>query len=83
MYTISSPSGQPTLSDAAQKLRVSEDDLDKSYGVVLIDPKKSLYAVLVRQTAVQSPSALDPSVQGPFANPEIGLFGPVRSDDRR
>jgi hypothetical protein len=82
MYTISFPSGTPTLSEAAQQLHVSEEDLDKSFGVQLIDPTKHLYTVLVNQTADQPSPGADP-FRGPFSNPGIGLFGPTGSDKGR
>jgi len=83
MYTIESPSGPPSLSDAAQQLHVDRDDLDASFGVVLIDPKKHLYTVLVHENAIDNVRASDDSAEGPFSNPRIGTFGPVQSDSDR
>ncbi len=83
LFTIESLSGQPTLSEVAQRLHVSPADLDASYGIVLIDPKRHLYSVLLDEKAAQNLRPLDSSVQGPFSNPGIGLYGPVRPGDRR
>jgi hypothetical protein len=79
MYTIALSGRSPTLSDAANVLNVPEACLDKRFGVVLIDPKKRLYTVLINGPDQPAPSA-NPAIEGPFSNPGIGHYGPVRSD---
>lgn len=78
MYVIEAPQGQPTLPQAAQMLQVPEADLDTGFGVVLIDPKRGLYTVRIREQTGAHPDTSNPQVKGPFADPGIGLFGPVR-----
>jgi hypothetical protein len=77
MFTIESPTGPPSLSEAAQKLHVQQQDLDQSFGVVLIDPKRHLYTVLVNEDAAGQVRGTSESVKGPFANPRIGSYGPI------
>jgi hypothetical protein len=76
MYTIEVQQGPPTMAQAAQMLHVQESDLDSSFGVVLIDPKRGLYTVRVREQSRARPDVSDPEVDGPFADPGIGHFGP-------
>jgi hypothetical protein len=51
MFTIEWPSGQPSLADAVRVLKVQESDLDRSFGIVLIDPGTNEYTVLCRGQA--------------------------------
>jgi hypothetical protein len=78
MYTIEAPHGRPTLAQAAQMLQVHESELDPSFGVVLIDPKRGLYTVRVCEQSGAKPDTTNPRVKGPFANPGIGHFGPLQ-----
>lgn len=77
MFTVELLIADPTLSDAAQELHVQVADLDPSFGVVLINPRKHLYTVLVRDYAASS--AQGTKGEGPYSNPGIGLYGPTRS----
>lgn len=83
MFTIESPTGTPSLSEAAQKLHVDTRDLDESFGVVLIDPQKHLYTVLVNEEAAGHVRAPGKSVKGPYSNPRIGTYGPPQSESGR
>jgi hypothetical protein len=76
MFTIEWPSGQPSLAEAARVLKVQESDLDRSFGVVLIDPDTNEYTVLCRSQACGSVDQPGPGVKGPYSNPGIGAFGP-------
>jgi hypothetical protein len=78
MYTIEALHGQPTLAQAAQMLQVQEADLDSSFGVVLIDRKRGLYTVRVREKSGANPDTTNPRLKGPFADPGIGHFGPLQ-----
>lgn len=75
MYTIEAQQGRPTMAEVAQKLQVGEADIDQSFGVVLIDPKRGLYTVRIRQQSGANPDTNNPEVKGPFADPGIGHFG--------
>jgi hypothetical protein len=78
MYTIEALQGRPTVAEVAQMLQVREADIDPSFGVVLIDPKRGLYTVRVRGQSGARPDTTDPRTRGPFSDPGIGLTGPVR-----
>ncbi len=70
LYTLTADH-TPTLSEAAQRLGVTEADLDDAFGVVLINPQQHLYTVSVRTgVTVQG----DDTIVGPFSEPEIGTF---------
>ena len=49
--TVTSPDGPPSLADAAKQLGVRIEDLDKSFGVVPIDPREAFMAFKWRPTA--------------------------------
>jgi hypothetical protein len=78
MYTIESDHGPPTIAEAAQMLQVQESDLDPDFGIILIDPKRGLYTVRIRDQSAAHPDTSRQEVDGPFADPGIGLFGPVK-----
>ena len=46
----------------------------------MIDPNKQLYTVLVKDSALDRVRPRDPSVRGPYSNPGIGRYGPLRSE---
>jgi hypothetical protein len=77
LFTIEWPAGKPTLREAAAALHMEESGLDPQFGVVSIDPARHLFAVRTRgdDAGAGSESA---GVKGPFADPKIEAFGPVR-----
>lgn len=81
LVTVQSEDGPPTLSAAARLLGVGLDAVDATYGVVLIDPKRGLYAVQVDAAQLPSSGSSDDEYRGPFSNPRIETFGPRRSAD--
>jgi hypothetical protein len=68
------PSGA-SLDAVRQDLGLSEEEIDSDFGVVLIDPEKNLYAIMVEESA-SARIEKEPDVEGPFANPPIEPFGP-------
>lgn len=81
--TVECPDGVPSVAAAAQQLGVQAGDLDPDFGVVLVDPRRHLYSVLVRadRLPASSPGDGDEDFHGPYANPRIAPFGPVRPAD--
>jgi hypothetical protein len=77
LYTITSTEREPSLKEAAKMLDVEESVLDPKFGVTLIDPRKHLYAVKVKDEHAAAVAAKkgDPG-GGSFSNPIISDFGP-------
>jgi hypothetical protein len=70
---------KPTPAEAAAQLGVTENDLDKEYGVVPVDPANNLYSVQVRADRLPPGTEAATPYRGPFSNPRIEPFGPVQS----
>ena len=79
MMTVTVPGDPPTLADVSRLLGVAVAALDRTFGVVAIDPKAGLYTVLVDETVA---GARAPGTSGPFANPRIEPMGPPTADGR-
>jgi hypothetical protein len=71
LMTIESHGQRPTLADAARFLRVPVEAVSESFGVVLIDPDRGLYAVSVDAEALATAGPAGRAGHGPFANPPI------------
>jgi hypothetical protein len=65
--------GAPTYESAACQIGVRVEDIDHSFGIVLLDPAKSLYAAQARADRIPATSAARP-YRGPFSNPKITPF---------
>ena len=65
----------PTYESAAHQIGVAIEDIDRSFGIVLLDPAKSLYAVQARADRIPPVTGNRP-YEGPFADPEIAPFRP-------
>lgn len=80
LMTIACPEGAPGLERAAELLGVAAAEMDRGFGVVVLDPQKGLYAVQVHEAAIKERPASDAGGQakGPFSNPRIEPFGPTR-----
>ena len=81
VMTIKSPSGAPTLEQSARQLGVNLEAIDKSFGVVPIDPEKGTYAVMVHGPHPKSEPG-EP-YRGPWSNPKIEPYGPVQNRDKK
>jgi hypothetical protein len=75
--TVRSQDGPPTVEDAARQLGVPVAAVDRTFGVVTIDPKQGLYSVQVDAAHLPPEQAAD-EFSGPFSNPRIESFGPPR-----
>ncbi|MEV5410358.1 hypothetical protein AB0K60_16155 [Thermopolyspora sp. NPDC052614] len=77
MMTVRLPKGA-TLATATEKLGLSENDVDTGYGLVLIDPARSLYGLRVTDEAARKVNPTDKADkdEGTYADPRIEPFGP-------
>lgn len=76
MLTIVREGETPSLESVAQMLHVPKAALNAEFGVVLIDPSDTKYAVLIDESYASNVSG--PNVKGPFSNPRIAHYGLVR-----
>lgn len=67
---------RPSLAAAAKLLGVRPEDLDRRFGVVVIDPEWRLASVRASAAALPADLAARGAVGGPFADPKIGPFVP-------
>ena len=75
MLTVKLDPGKASVAHVRKKLKLSESELDPEFGVVNIDPKQNLYAILVDEDAARRIGKVK-DVQGPYSNPRIEPFGP-------
>lgn len=76
MVVVEWPGGPPTVKQLCERYGLSRSDLDADFGVVEVDPERSLYTVLVDEKAA---ARVDPAQasgwSGPMSNPPIEPFG--------
>jgi hypothetical protein len=77
LMTVKGTTQPPSFQEAAKQLGVEEADLDSSFGVVPIDPEQGIYAVQVRPDKLAASTGHEP-YRGPWSNPRIEPFGPVK-----
>jgi hypothetical protein len=75
MLTIKLLPKDAHLAEVRRKLSLSPEDVDDDFGVVSIDPKNNLYAIMVEQAAAQKVLGKQ-GISGPYSNPRIETFGP-------
>jgi hypothetical protein len=76
MLTVPAGPEAPSLEEVAARLGVRPDQMDPDFGVVLIDPGRHLYTVLVDEDVAARAAASAEDVGGPHANPRIEPLGP-------
>jgi hypothetical protein len=75
MLTLELAPRDATPAAVRRKLGLKPGELDPSFGVVEVDPRKHLYTVLVDESVAERVSGR-PGIGGPHANPQIEPFGP-------
>jgi hypothetical protein len=77
MYTVKLDHAETSLDHVKRKLDLTDDEVDANFGVVNLDPRENLYAILVDDKAVQKLDETE-GAEGPFANPRIETAGPPK-----
>lgn len=83
LYTVSGSDGPPTIEEAAKQLGFPPSDIDREFGVVPIDPTRGLYSVRAITALTPGGSGANESYRGPFSDPRIEPFGPVKSEPEK
>jgi hypothetical protein len=71
--------GAPSLDFAAKQLGIDTSDIDADYGIVPLDPSRRQYGIRVRAGSLSPVSGADKPYSGPFSDPKIAPFGPIKS----
>ncbi|MBK8501008.1 MAG: hypothetical protein IPL46_01740 [Saprospiraceae bacterium] len=61
----------PSIQDLEQRFNLKKEDLDPEFGIVLIDPEKLLYSVLLNQEVAAKLQGYEGNLRGPYSNPRI------------
>jgi hypothetical protein len=83
MLTVRLPGKTPSLKKVQRKLKLKDEEIDRDFGVVSIDPDNELYAVMVEETVGGEAAEQEEDVSGPFSDPAIEAFGPLQHSDKR
>jgi len=76
MVTVDAMTGNPPLIEwVAEKLELPLEAFDSSFGVILINPDRNLYAVRVDGDLLPQVIENQEGVEGPFSDPKIAPFG--------
>ncbi|GAA3155251.1 hypothetical protein GCM10010466_52770 [Planomonospora alba] len=75
MVTVRLPD-EATLERAMEELGLPEEEVDTGYGLVAIDPGRSLYGLRVTEAAARRMDRREGS--GPYSDPPIEPYGPPR-----
>jgi hypothetical protein len=70
MVTLQLDPEHATLDEVRRLLGLSEDEVDRRFGVVNINPSEHLYTILVDQETAERVKDAGP-VRGVFSNPRI------------
>ena len=74
LLTVEGFSEPPSLETIAIQLAVAPEDIDRSFGVVLVDPKRGMYCIQIRADRLTTESNRTVSYDGPWAAPPIDTF---------
>ena len=83
LFTVKGNGGPPTFEEAARQIGISPDDIDRSFGVVALDPSRALYSVRALTAAVPKQESASEPYRGPFSDPKIETFGPLKYGKRK
>jgi hypothetical protein len=77
MVTVHLSDEKSDLASAQDRLGLVDDEVDRDFGVVAIDPDNRLYTLLVTPEAAERIVGKG-FASGPYSNPRIEPFGPPR-----
>jgi hypothetical protein len=77
MMTIQWLQGQPTLEDIQKLFSLTDNEIDRDFGLIEVDPAEHIFTFLVEDaSAAKVQPGANFRVAGPFSNPRIEPFGP-------
>jgi len=78
MVTFQAEGPAPTIAELQRRFSLTDDEIDRSFGVIEVDPQDHTFTILVEESAAQKvqPGGPITKVAGPFSNPRIEPFGP-------
>ena len=76
LFTLELTPAEASVESVCELLKLAPGELDQDFGVVPIDPEKSLYSILVDENAIGRLEQPPVAVQGPYSNPRIATLGP-------
>lgn len=82
MVIVEGTDGPPTLELAARQLQIDVEDIDKSFGIVPIDPSRGLYCAQVRADRLPPGISENKRYRGPYSNPIIAPLTPPGDADK-
>jgi hypothetical protein len=77
LFTVKLAKHEATVDGVRRKLDLRTDQIDSEFGVVEVDPRQQLYAVMIDDAAIAE-GGKAAVARGPFSNPTIEPFGPTR-----
>lgn len=83
MVTFQVEGAAPTIDALQERYSLTDEEIDRSFGVVEVDPEDCTYTILVEESAVEKvqPGGPITNVEGPFSNPPIEPFGPPEPEE--
>ena len=81
MMTIAGWHELPSIERVAADLSVPLCAIDAQFGVILVDPKRDIYAVRVDVDQLPEEIQSEFIVSGPFSDPKIAPFGPPKTKE--
>lgn len=78
MVTFQVKGAAPTVDGLQERFSLTDEEIDRSFGVVEVDSEDRIFTILVEESAVEKVQADGPitKVAGPYSNPPIEPFSP-------
>lgn len=79
MVTLKLEPREATLDHIAKRYGLRPVEVDQTFGVINVDPRRNLYTILVDESVANRLTG-SPGVVGAYSNPVIEPFGPPSSE---